>query len=107
MLGVGRVADRTHDGDSPGAGGDDVGDVRFVDPADREPRDARVPCGVADVVEPGGGASLLRRRGIHRPDAGVVGHGPVELVRGMRRLADRKAKVPRGIDGEVVLADVT
>ena len=49
--GVVGVADRAHDDDPPRAGGDDLADVVGVDPADREPRQARDPRRGVDQLE--------------------------------------------------------
>ena len=72
-LGVVRVPDRPDDRDSPCAGGDHV--LRRSSRRCRRWRTREPGVGgrVADVLEARGGPALLRRRRVHRPDAGVVG----------------------------------
>ena len=99
-----------------GPGGDDLGDVAGVDPADREPGQLGLGGGGADVVEAGRRPARLRRRRPDRADADVVGAvlaggcvGGAELLRGVGREADDgvgAGDAPGLGDGDVVLADV-
>ena len=92
-----RVPDRADDRDAGRARGHDLGDVREVDAADREPRDRQRCRRGAEELETAGDRVLLRRRG-ERGDADVVGAGDVgELVAASRpraRAADRARRAP-------------
>src|SRR5262245_16615902 len=58
-FGVGRVGERAHDDDAPGAGADDLADRPLVDAADGEPGHVDVLGRVADRLDADGWATLL------------------------------------------------